>query len=104
MREQSPPTEPSPLCSVDSRSAAPATRSFRSAARSSTGVQLALGQLGRRIRSLREQRALSQQVAAFRAELDPKHWQVVEQGRTNPTVASLVAISRALDVPISQLF
>ena len=79
-------------------------RSWRSVARSSVGVGLALARLGKRIRGLREKLSLSQEKAAAGAQIDPKHWQVIEQGGTNPTVASLVAISRALRVPLKDLF
>jgi transcriptional regulator with XRE-family HTH domain len=60
--------------------------------------------LGRRIRRLREATGLSQEAAAGIAELDPKHWQVIEAGKTNTTVASLVAISKALHVKLKDLF
>ncbi len=79
-------------------------KEFRSSARSSAEVPLALWLLGKRIRTLREKLALTQLAAAVRAEIDPKHWQVIEQGGTNPTVASLVAISRALRVSVKDLF
>ena len=77
---------------------------WRSTARSSAAVPIALGLLGRRIRTIREKLSLSQRTAAARAELDPKHWQVIEQGGTNPTLASLIAISRALKVSLKDLF
>lgn len=77
---------------------------FRSVARSSQGAQTAVVQLGRRIRALRSAAGLSQVAAAAKAELDPKHWQVMEQGGTNPTVASLVAVARALGVGLNELF
>lgn len=79
-------------------------RGWRSQARSSAAVPAALGVLGKRIRAIREALELSQHEAATRAAIDPKHWQVIEQGGTNPTVASLVAISRALKVSVKDLF
>ena len=79
-------------------------QAWRSAARSTPGAELALTLLGARIRALRLKLSLSQQAAAARAQLDPKHWQVIEHGGTNPTVASLVAISRALKVELGDLF
>ena len=39
-----------------------------------------------------------------RAQLDSKHWQDIENGRTNPTVASLVGVARALGVKLGDLF
>ena len=47
---------------------------------------------------------LSQEEAAHRARLDPKHWQLIELGKTNTTVASLVGVARALRVRLVSLF
>lgn len=77
---------------------------FRSSARTARGVDAAMLLLGRRIRALRRLRGLTQVAAAERAALDPKHWQVIEQGGTNPTVASLVAVAGALEVKLGELF
>lgn len=60
--------------------------------------------LGRAIRALRDEAGLTQEEAAGRAQLDPKHWQELEAGRTNPTVATLVAVARALEVTLGDLF
>ena len=98
------PGHPPTVARPSPESGSARNQSWRSAARSSPGAQVALELLGRRIRRLRESLSLSQQTAAGRAEIDPKHWQVIEQGGTNPTVASLVAISRALKVRLSDLF
>jgi transcriptional regulator with XRE-family HTH domain len=37
-------------------------------------------------------------------ELDPKHFQAIEYGRSNVTVASLVGVARALGVTLTELF
>lgn len=50
------------------------------------------------------ERKLTQEQAAELAKLDEKHWQDVERARTNPTVATLVGIARALSTSISELF
>jgi transcriptional regulator with XRE-family HTH domain len=67
-------------------------------------VARALNRLGKRIRALRIERALTQEQAAELAKLDEKHWQDIEGARTNPTVATLVGIARALKVTLSELF
>jgi transcriptional regulator with XRE-family HTH domain len=54
--------------------------------------------LGKRVRRLRQERGLSQEVAAERAAIDAKHLQAIEGGRANVTFASLVGIARALGV------
>lgn len=53
---------------------------------------------------MRRARDLTQEQAAEIAKLDEKHWQDIEGARTNPTVATLVGIARALKVSLSELF
>jgi len=67
-------------------------------------VARALSRLGQRVRALRLGRELTQGKAAEIAKLDEKHWQDIEGARTNPTVATLVGIARALKVTLSELF
>ena len=64
----------------------------------------ALTRLGARIRMLRLERELTQEKAAEFAKLDEKHWQDIEGARTNPTVATLVGVARALKVSVAELF
>jgi DNA-binding XRE family transcriptional regulator len=77
---------------------------WRSSARDAPGVSRALNRLGKRVRALRLERKLTQEQAAEIAKLDEKHWQDIEGARTNPTVATLVGIARALKVTLSELF
>jgi DNA-binding XRE family transcriptional regulator len=77
---------------------------WRSSARDAPGVARALNRLGKRVRALRLERKLTQEQAAEIAKLDEKHWQDIEGARTNPTVATLVGIARALKVTLSELF
>lgn len=77
---------------------------WRSSARDAPGVATAVGRLAKRIRQLRADRGLTQEHAAERAKLDEKHWQAIEGARTNPTLATLVGIARALDVDLVDLF
>lgn len=62
-----------------------------------------LRQLGKRLRTLREERGLTQEAAADLAQLDSKHLQDMEYGRTNPTIASLAGLAQAYDVSLSVL-
>ncbi len=64
----------------------------------------ALKRLGKHVRALRIDRELTQEEAAEIARLDGKHWQDIEGARTNPTVATLVGVARALEVTLSELF
>ena len=77
---------------------------WRSSARDAPGVARALSRLGKRIRGLRLERELTQEAAAETAKLDEKHWQDIEGARTNPTVATLVGVARALKVTLPELF
>lgn len=67
-------------------------------------MNASLARLGKRVRALRLEKKLTQEQAAERAGLDEKHFQVIEGGRMNVTVATLVGIARALDVTLAELF
>ncbi len=59
--------------------------------------------LGRRVRTLREKRSLSQEQLAEEAQL---HWTYVsriERGRRNPSLNTLGRLARALGVSLAQL-
>jgi DNA-binding XRE family transcriptional regulator len=92
------------LCHVARWPANDKSGTWRSSARDAPGVSRALSQLGKRIRALRLKQKLTQEQAAERAKLDEKHWQDIEGARTNPTVATLVGVARALKVTLSGLF
>jgi transcriptional regulator with XRE-family HTH domain len=79
-------------------------RPSRSAARGSRATTQLLRKLGVRLRALREAKGLTQESAADAAQLDAKHLQDIEYGRTNPTVASLSGLAQAYGVTLSQLF
>jgi DNA-binding XRE family transcriptional regulator len=78
-------------------------RTWRSAARSSPLVGAALVRLGKRARRLRLAKELSQEEVAERAALDPKHYQAIEGGHTNVTLATLLGIARALGIKVAEL-
>ncbi len=77
---------------------------WRSSARDAPGVGPAINRLAKRIRELRADLGLTQEAAAERAKLDEKHWQDIESGRTNPTLATLVGVARSLGVKLGELF
>jgi DNA-binding XRE family transcriptional regulator len=79
-------------------------KSWRSAARSSPHLRGTLSRLGGRLRALRLERDLTQEQIAEGARLDAKHYQAIESGRTNVTMASLVGISRSLGVKLAEIF
>ena len=76
---------------------------WRSAARRSPHLKKALARLARRLRAIRLEKKLTQEEAAEAAALDTKHYQAIEAGQSNLTIASLLGISRALGVELSYL-
>jgi DNA-binding XRE family transcriptional regulator len=79
-------------------------KSSRSSARDNPAVAAAIARLAKQIKELRGEKALTQEVAAERAKLDVKHWQDLEAGKTNPTMATLVGVAKSLGVGIERLF
>lgn len=61
-------------------------------------------ELGQRIRTFRRRRGLRLEDVALRAGLSKSLLSMVERGRVNSTVATLVGIAHALRVPIADLF
>ena len=59
---------------------------------------------GQRLRTLRRDHKLTQERAAEKAGLDVKHWQAIESGESNITIASLVGIAKACGASLSELF
>lgn len=59
--------------------------------------------LGSRIRELRKALDLTQEGLAAKAGIDSKYVQDIERGDANPTLAMLVAIAKALDLPVANL-
>lgn len=60
--------------------------------------------LGKRIKSLRLERKISQTEIAYRCGFDKSNYNTIESGKRNPTVLSLLKIANALDVSIIELF
>jgi transcriptional regulator with XRE-family HTH domain len=61
-------------------------------------------QLGLRIRRLRKERGWTIEEAAERFGVEPAHVRRVEAGRTNPSLATLVSVARALGADMTSLF
>lgn len=60
--------------------------------------------LGNRIRALRTKCGISQEELAFRTGLHRTYIGSAERGERNVSVINIVAIAKALNVPISKLF
>lgn len=65
--------------------------------------QKQLVKLGLHIRKMRESLGVSQEQLAADAEIPYSSVNEIEAGKTNPTIATLMAISDALDIPINEL-
>lgn len=60
--------------------------------------------LGNRIKSLRLEKKISQTEIAYRCGFDKSNYNTIESGKRNPTILSLLKISKALDINVIDLF
>lgn len=59
--------------------------------------------LGKAIRQLREERGMTQEALAQDAGVTVGHMSMIERGHSNPTWATVKAVSAALDVSMVEL-
>lgn len=59
--------------------------------------------VGRRISEIRSGVGLTQEQMAARLEMSPKGYQLVERGKQNLTLGTMVKIANALDVRVAEL-
>lgn len=59
--------------------------------------------MGQHIRGLREGQGISQEQLAADAEIPYSSLNEIEAGKTNPTIASLMAVAEALEIPLTEL-
>ena len=59
--------------------------------------------MGLHLRKVRESHGISQEQLAADAEIPYSTVNEIEAGKTNPTIASLMALSEALDIPLGKL-
>jgi transcriptional regulator with XRE-family HTH domain len=71
--------------------------------RESAAFRRVVLRLGRRLRRLRRERGWTVEKAAARYGVEPAHVRRVESGSTNPSLATLVSIARALAVDLADL-
>ena len=60
--------------------------------------------LGFRVRGFRERRALTLDRASSLAEIDLAHWQKIEAGAVNVTLATILRVADALGIGLDELF
>lgn len=63
-----------------------------------------LAALGRRVRALRESQRLTQEAFALRCGISVSFASLLERGERSPSYETLIAIARALEVAVSELF
>ncbi|WP_458094503.1 helix-turn-helix domain-containing protein [Roseomonas sp. WA12] len=61
-------------------------------------------ELGARLRALRQDRELTLEALAEMAGLDKGYLSRLERGLKNPSIATVLRLSEALDVPVAELF
>jgi transcriptional regulator with XRE-family HTH domain len=74
-----------------------------SQSRESAAFRRVAVQLGRRVRSLRQEMGWSVEKAAERFGIEPAHVRRVESGRANPSLATLVGIAHGLSTDVVEL-
>jgi DNA-binding XRE family transcriptional regulator len=82
----------------------PAGETWRSAPRGNPALGRVARKLGKRIRALRKEQGFSQESLAELADIAARHMREIEHGRMNITIATALAIAKALDVSLSELF
>lgn len=60
--------------------------------------------LGKEINRIRKEKDLSQEDLAFEAHIDRSSLALIEEGKINPTVKTLLKISHAFKIKLSDLF
>lgn len=62
-----------------------------------------LNSLGKRIKEIRIEKKISQTEVAYRCGFDKSNYNTIEAGKRNPTILSLLKISKALNIELSEL-
>lgn len=60
--------------------------------------------LGAKIKQLREEKGFDQKSFAFECEIGRTQLYMIENGKTNPRLLTLIKIARGLEIPINKLF
>lgn len=59
--------------------------------------------LGAKIKALREQKGLDQKAFAFDCEIGRTQLHMIENGKTNPRLGTLLKIANTLEIPLSKM-
>ncbi len=63
-----------------------------------------LKKLGTRIKELREEKGLDQKAFAFDCEIGRTQLHMIENGKTNPRLGTLIKIAGGLEISLPELF
>ncbi len=66
-------------------------------------MQDSLAILGKRIKTLREERGLSQEKFAEKCGFDRTYISLIERGKRNPSYTNLLKVAKGLEISISDL-
>jgi transcriptional regulator with XRE-family HTH domain len=62
-----------------------------------------LEKLGQRLKDLRMQKGLTLEQLAYESEMELSQVHRIEKSKVNPTITTLSAIAKGLDMPLSEL-
>ena len=60
--------------------------------------------IGARIKEIRSKRGITQDQLSERMEINPKYLSSIERGKENPTLNTLINLSRSLEINIDEVF
>ena len=60
--------------------------------------------IGARIKEIRSKRGITQDQLSERMEINPKYLSSIERGKENPTLNTLIKLSRSLEVGLDEVF
>ena len=60
--------------------------------------------IGARIREIRNSKGQTQEKVAEKMDVNPKYLSSIERGKENPTLKTLINLSKALDVDLGEIF
>lgn len=60
--------------------------------------------IGARIKEIRTKRGITQDQLSEKMEINPKYLSSIERGKENPTLNTLINLSRSLDVSMDEIF
>lgn len=60
--------------------------------------------IGARIKDIRTKKGITQEQLSERMEINPKYLSSIERGKENPTLNTLIKLSKSLEVDLGEIF